>query len=500
MADFAGTSVTPQIRDLMTAHALGGVTLFQKNVEHPAQVAALCRDLQQAAAAAGLPPLLVAIDQEGGSVERLPLGMPGAMALGATRSAALAEQAGALTGRALSAAGVNVNFAPVLDVNTNPANPVIGTRSFGDDPALVGALGRAYVRGLQRHGLMATAKHFPGHGDTEVDSHLDLPVVPHALERLGAVEFAPFREVSGEVAAIMTAHVAVATMGMTPATLSPALLEGILRREWGFGGIIFTDSLAMAAIADHVGAGRAAVLALLAGADVLLALGGESILGEVFTAVRRAVADGIVSVERLEQSVRRIERVRAAMAPPVGSDPSPRGATGSELQQFAREVASTAVTLVRNETGAVPLRGGRIHIITVRPRDATGPTLGSALRGWRPDVAEIVVDPAGREQVEVSPDEPTVLVTHSRGRPDPLQSEFVRRVHRDAGNRLIVVATGTPYDLAAFPEVPSYVATYGREPVMLEAAARLLAGESAPRGRLPVSIPGCHPGGWGVVW
>ncbi len=501
MADFPGTSVTPQTRDLIITHALGGVTLFQKNVEHPAQVAALCRDLQQVVAAAGLPSLLVAIDQEGGSVERLPLGMPGAMALGATGAAAYAERAGELTGRVLRAAGITVNFAPVLDVNTNPANPVIGTRSFGEDPALVSGLGRAYVRGLQRQGVMATAKHFPGHGDTDVDSHFDLPVVRHSRERLEAVEFAPFRAVSGEVAAIMTAHVAVVPMGMTPATLSPALLDGILRRDWRFEGVIFTDSLAMAAIVDHVGAGRAAVQALLAGADVLLALGGEQILAEVFAAVRQAVDDGVLSPARLEQSFRRLARVRAAM-PAAGA----RGGEGSAgvaderaLAVFAREVATAAVTLVRNDARTVPLPGGRVRVITLADGYGAGPTLGSALRRLRPEVEEIVGDPPGG-QVDAAADETLIIVTHSHGRPDPRHVDVVRRAHARAGDRLVVVAAGTPYDLAAFPQISSYLATYGREAVMLEAAARLLVGEIGPRGRLPVSIPGCHPAGWGVVW
>lgn len=510
MADFTGTAATPQVRDLITTHAIGGVTLFAKNVQDSAQVATLCRDLQETAAAAGLPPLLVAIDQEGGSVERLPLGMPGAMALGAAGSASAAERAGELTGRALRAAGVNVNFAPVLDVNTNPANPVIGTRSFGEDPTLVSALGRAYVRGLQRQGVMATAKHFPGHGDTAVDSHLDLPVLPHSLERLRAVEFAPFREISGHVAAMMTGHIVVAAMGMTPATLSPALLDGMLRREWGFEGVIFTDSLAMSAILDHVGPGRAAVLALLAGADVLLALGSESLLGEVIGAVREAVAGGMLSVERMAQSVRRLERSRAGVATAAaGAAESGSGGSGARgadgpgagnagLAQFAREVAAHAVTLVRNERGAVPLKGGRIRVITLAQRGTSGPTLGQALGRLRGDIEEIVVDPEGGE-IDSTPGEATVMVTHSRGDPDPRQVEMVRRAHRAEGDRLIVVATGTPYDLAAFPDVSSYVATYGREIAMLEGAARLLTGEIAPRGRLPVSIPGCHPVGWGVV-
>jgi beta-N-acetylhexosaminidase len=346
---------------------------------------------------------------------------------------------------------------------------------------------------------MATAKHFPGHGDTAVDSHLDLPIVPHARERLEAVEFRPFREVSGEVAALMTAHVAVAPMGMTPATLSPALLEGIVRREWGFEGIIFTDSLAMAAVAEHLGSARAGVLALLAGADVLLALGGEEVLAEVFGAVRQAVADGILSAARLERSFHRLERFRERMARAAAGQRAGGEAGEGEARQFGAEVAAAAVTLVRNENGLVPLKDSPVRVVTLAPAGETGPTLGRMLSGRRPDVDEIRLDP--REGAfQGNSGIPTVVVTHSRGTPDPRQVDLVRAAHRLVGDRLIVVATGTPYDLAAFPEVSCYVATYGREPVMLEAAARLLAGEISPHGLLPVAIPTCHPAGWGVVW
>lgn len=502
MADVSGTSVSAEVRALIASHHLGGVVLFQKNIEDADSVATLCRGLQQAAAEAGLPPLLIAVDQEGGSVERLPLGLPGAMALGATRSAEDARRAGEITGRALRAAGVNVNFAPVLDVNTNPSNPVIGIRSFGDDPVVVGALGLAYIRGLQAQGVMAAAKHFPGHGDTEVDSHLGLPVVTHSLERLEAVEFAPFRQVSREVAGVMTAHVVFSSLGMTPATLSPALLQGMLRERWGFAGPIFTDSLAMAAIAAHIGAGRAAVMALLAGADVLLALGGPDSLTEVMASVRQAVSDGVLTRARLAQSFHRLERFRLAMRPAgdTGAAPETPGTPGDlDSSRHAREIAARAVTLVRDGAGAVPLRTDRVRVLTLSEAGFAGPTLGQTLRRLRPSVEEVILAPDMPLDLG-PPGETAIVVTHSRGRPDPRAVEVVHRAHHTHGDRLIVVAAGTPYDLAAFPQVSTYLATYGREPAMLEAAARMLAGEIPPRGRLPVSIPACHPAGWGVVW
>src|SRR3989304_1302323 len=207
-------------------------------------------------------------------------------------------RAGPPAGGARRAGGCNVDFPPVLDVNPNPANPIIGVRSFGEEPGLVAQLGSAFAAGLQREGVAATGKHFPGPGAAGLDSHLDLPVVAHGMERLEAVEFLPFRHAIREgLGALMTAHIAFTAFGSIPATLSPPVLEGMLRRAWGFDGVVFTDSFAMAPIKEHVGAGPAAVLALLAGADVLLALGGSDLQREVFASVRRAAEQGVLSVQ-----------------------------------------------------------------------------------------------------------------------------------------------------------------------------------------------------------
>lgn len=501
MADFDGTEPSPHLRRLITEHRLGGVVLFQKNIQNPAQVAHLCRELQHLARQAGLPLLLIAMDQEGGPVERLPLGLPGAMAIGATRSAAFAETAGGITGRALRAVGVNINFAPVLDVNTNPANPVIGLRSFGEEPDLVSRLGRAFIAGLHQEGVAATGKHFPGHGDADLDSHAALPVVRHAIDRLEAVEFHPFRQaIQDGLGAVMTAHVAFTHADTAPATLSPAILQRMLREGWGFDGVVFTDSLAMAPIA-RIGAGRAAVQALLAGADVLLACGGPRVQEEVIGSVRQAAEQGVLSIDRLGQSRRRLVALRARMlrdAPRV--DEAERIVGNADDLLRAREIAEHAVTLVRDEAHNVPLQSGQLRVLTLAPATArVESTLGEILRRFRP-LDDLVLRSGDEVDPAVVAGDPLIIVTHNRGRPDPWQIEVVRRAHESADRRLIVVTTGTPYDLTSLPPVPTYLATYGREPVMLMAAARVLAGEIPPRGRLPVGIPGRYPVGHGIVW
>lgn len=513
MVDFSGRSPSPRLSHLISRRHLGGVVLFPKNIESAAQTAHLCRELQELARQAGAPPLLIAADQEGGAVERLPLGLPGAMALGATGSAALAEEAGRLAGRALRAAGVGVNFAPVLDVNTNPENPVIGIRSFGEDPELVARLGSAFARGLLQSGVAATGKHFPGHGDADRDSHLELPVVGHGLERLEAVELLPFhRAVQQGLPALMTAHVAFTAFSPLPATLCPPLLEGVLRQRWGFDGVVFTDALSMAAVRDHVGAGTAAVLALLAGADVLLALGEEELQEEVFDAVDRALAEGVLSTARLRQSHRRLQRLRAAAVLPAGpaegpevaQAPAEAGVEETTVRARADEMAALAVTVVRRAPGMVPLPDGPVVVVTTAageaPEVGAAPTLGEMLRALHRPAREVRLPPG--EGWDGAPGErgTVVLVTHSRGSPSPWHAGLVRRALEVHGDRLVLVATGTPYDLAATPTVSTYLVTYGREPALLQAAARVLAGVSPPRGRLPVTIPGLHPAGTGIVW
>lgn len=501
LADFAGLSPPPDLAAAITAQRLGGVVLFSKNIESPAQVAALTAELQRLAALAEAAPLLVAVDQEGGAVERLPLHLPGAMALGAAGSAAFAQDAGRLTGEALRAVGANVDFAPVLDVNTNPDNPVIGVRSFGADPEAVARLAVAYIRGLYAAGVVATGKHFPGHGDTAVDSHLALPVVAHGRERLEAVEFLPFRRaITAGLGAVMTGHVVFPAMDTHPATVSAVLLDGMLRRSWGFDGVVFTDSLAMAAVKEQESVGDAAVRALRAGADVLLALGGAEIQAEVIAAVRRAMAAGALTPERLHHSYQRVQRVRAQVA---AAGAAPETATPARLPptgQRGREIAEVAVTLVRNDAGLVPLPPRPGRVITLLPSaDAVGPTLGQMLAALGRSLPEIILRPEDR--LERSGGGGFMIVaTHSRGAMSAWQREVVREAYAASGDGLVVVATGTPYDLRALPPVSTYLATYGREPALLRAAARVLLGEITPRGRLPVPLGPGHPMGAGVVW
>jgi beta-N-acetylhexosaminidase len=331
MIGFDGLAVPSDVKRLLREFAVGQVILFRRNVDGPEQVAELVRELQTEARAAGLEePLLVAVDQEGGRVARLrePWTLwPTARALGRTGDEALARRMGEALAAELSACGIRLDFTPVVDVDTNPANPVIGDRSFGDDPSLVGRMGAAIVKGLQEKGVAACAKHFPGHGDTDLDSHFALPSVEHSRSRLEEVELPPFRTaIEAGVASVMTAHVIVRELDdSVPATLSPAIVDGILRREMRFEGVVFTDDLEMKAVSGRWGYGEAAVLAMAAGCDALPVCSQHEAQVQAMEGLIRAVEDGRLPWSRLDDAVLRVRRLKQRFVVPYGL-PDPRQA------------------------------------------------------------------------------------------------------------------------------------------------------------------------------
>lgn len=330
LAGFAGPSLPPEIRSLAREFGLGGVVLFKRNVEEPAQVAELAY-----VARTLLPdtPSWVGVDQEGGRVARLRAPFtewPAMAALGRAEpeeGVALARRFARALAAELSAVGLTLDFAPVLDVHTNPRNPVIGDRALAADPARVAALGRAIIEELQHAGIAACGKHFPGHGDTSVDSHHELPLVEHPPDRLRAVEFVPFREaIDADVAGIMTAHVHVPALDEdVPATLSRRIVTGLLREDLHFDGLVFTDDLEMKAIADRYGPGEAAVAAVEAGCDGLLICGTDhDRQAAALEAIIRAVEQGLLAESRVEQAVARHQRAKRRFMP--GEPPRPRDA------------------------------------------------------------------------------------------------------------------------------------------------------------------------------
>lgn len=322
MAGFRGTAPPAHIMNRLRDGSLGGIILFGDDAASAQQLRALTAHLQEAAlqGAAGLP-LLIATDQEGGRVSRLspPLTrFPCARLLGATGSAELAAEMGRALARELRAVGVNMNLAPVLDIHTNPSNPVIGDRALGADAHLVSALGRALIVSMQSCGVMATAKHFPGHGDTSFDPHRRLDAVGQSPDALWEREVQPFGAAVREgVGAVMTAHVVYHEIDPHfPATLSPKIVASMLRERLGHRGLVITDDLEMKAIAGNYTAGDAAMAAVSAGADIVLVCREKQLQEEAYKALLKAVREGRIGAERIDRSVTRILAAKEKYAKP----------------------------------------------------------------------------------------------------------------------------------------------------------------------------------------
>jgi beta-N-acetylhexosaminidase len=318
MIGFEGTEVTPDLRTWMQDYQPGGIILFSRNLVSPEQIVHLTNDLQ---ALAGASPLLIAIDQEGGRVSRLPSGFtifPPAATVAHPGSIELAYQAAAVTAKELRAVGINMNMAPVLDIHTNPSNPIIGDRAFGTEPEPVCLMGAATIAGLHDHRVLACGKHFPGHGDTSTDSHMELPVVHASRERLAQVELRPFQyAIDHGLQAMMTAHVHYPALDpINPATLSPTILSGMLRQQLGFSGVILSDDLEMRAIVDHSSVGAAAVRSLQAGVDMLLVCKTRALETETIDCVRRAIESRELNADCVQASLDRIAHVKQQFAYP----------------------------------------------------------------------------------------------------------------------------------------------------------------------------------------
>jgi beta-N-acetylhexosaminidase len=505
------TEMNDEIRRLVKKYHLGGVILFRENVVTTEQTVRLVDEYKKANEKYGF---LLSIDQEGGIVTRLQNGtdFPGNMALGATRSTELAESVGNAIGSELRSLGINMNLAPVLDVNNNPDNPVIGVRSFGEDPELVAELGTAYTKGLQTAGIAGTAKHFPGHGDTAVDSHLGLPSVPHDKERLMQVELYPFQQaMNNGIDAVMTAHVTFPKIDSTtviskkdgteialPATLSYEVLTNLMRNEMGFDGVITTDALNMKAIADHFGAVDAAIRAVKAGTDIVLMPVG---LEEVATGLYDAVEKGEITEHRLDESVERLLTLKAKRGIFKQASETPienkikiaQDVVGNPAhKEIEKEVARKSVTLVKNN-GLLPVDQKNVKSIVVIGNTFIQP-LQQALSKYNSSV-ELIQTTQKLSEVQLAKVRDANLVvlgtyTFDVSGRSPLsaQMQMVNQVIESAPDKTIAVGIRNPYDIMAYPAIPAYLAQYGFRDASFQATAETIFGFNQPAGKLPVTI------------
>ncbi|CAN5171370.1 hypothetical protein BH23GEM4_BH23GEM4_14220 [soil metagenome] len=515
-----------RLRRWVEEDGVGGVIV---SIGLPHSYAAKTNALQRLAKV----PLLIASDMESGPGMRLagvyslphllPQGggtvFPPAMALGAAGSDSLAYAAGRVTGEEARAVGVQLIFGPVLDVNSDPANPIINTRSFGEDPARVARLGTRFMRGARDAGLLTAVKHFPGHGDTDVDSHLALPAIRGDRARLDAVELVPFRTaLEAGTAAVLVGHLAVTGVegaNAPPASLSPALIGGVLRGEMGFDGLVFTDAMTMGAVVERFGPDESLVRALEAGADVLLMpMDVERAIGTLLTAVR----SGRLTEARIDASVRRVLslKARAGLSADreVSLDSVDRTVGSRAHTEVAREVAERSLTLVRDASGLAPLRPSQRRVLVVGYADAADLLAGRAfarelVRGGVA-VQSVRTDPrttpaewralrASAEAADLVVATASVIPREGRGSisADAAFTGWVEGLAA-SGKPTIAVSFGSPYLLAAFPSVPAYLLAWGGGEPSQTAAARALLGEISITGTLPISLPPFAPLGGGI--
>jgi len=482
MVGFAGKDAEGA-RDAIVNLKVGGIIYFARNTGSIPETATLSQTLQDMAAACGSLPLLISIDQEGGPVVRLDRGlplMPGPMSLGATGDPDLAFKVARATGTQVRAAGININLAPVLDANDNPANPVIGVRSFGSDPSLVETLGAAAVKGFMSAGVAPVGKHFPGHGNTSVDSHFDLPVLPHTMERLEEVELRPFRAaIRAGVPAIMTAHILFSVIDPErPATLSEPVLQGLLRRALGFQGVIMTDCMEMDAISKNPGTARGAVLALKAGADMVLISHTSRYQREAYEMIVEAVRTGEIPLSRLDDAVRRVLSMKKALKVPNPLPPD--AALTEEFRRLSAEAHLRSITVLKDDT--LPRPGGPgSRFVIHSPYPATALVEALTRRG-----AQVVHRIYEGDTGSGSHDATVVVLTQNAWK-DAEHAAHVKSILQEKPDA-IVVAARDPYDFRVFPEARSFICSYSHRPEALQALAEVITGAAPGKGKLPVML------------
>lgn len=505
------TTVNEGLKSSIHNQDLGGLILFDKNIVDTRQVTTFTHNLQMES---GDIPMFLGIDQEGGVIKRIPGGtnLPGQMALGATGDSALAEAAGLLTGEELKALGLNINFAPVLDINSNPDNPIIGMRSFSSDADLVTRLGLATITGLRQSGVIAAVKHFPGHGDTMVDSHLGLPVLTHNRERLDSVELKPFQAaIENGVEMIMTAHIAFPAIDNeqvtslkdgqrvpVPATLSKKVLNGLLREELGYEGIIISDAFTMDGIAEHFGEDQAVERAVNAGVDIILMPQNSAAAHQTLV---NAVKNGTIPIETIHASVERILELKAkyglfehseSLTSKLAKLNQVIGSQGH--REVEREIAERAVTLLASRDGKRPdslQQGDRVVIVAAEEEQAK--QLERQLKqasntlSLKTDIALI-----GQAQTKetVAKADYVILASYQFRN---VASQFGWSAYQALINemntrnqRYTLLSLGNPYETIYLKNIRSGLTVYGKQVPNTEAGINVLLGHQEATGKLPV--------------
>lgn len=494
---FPGTEMDEGFIRLVKEYKIGNVILFQHNVESSDQLLRLCRSIRELIAAETGHRPFITIDQEGGGVTRLPreaVNVPGAMALAATGDPENAYRAALLTARELRAFGIDFDLAPSVDVNCDPDNPIIGVRSFGDTPEQVERYALAALRGYTDGGVLCSAKHFPGHGDTAMDTHVSLPCIDKPLEELERMELRPFRAmIEAGCPAVTTTHILFPQLepdGL-PATMSRRIITGLLRERMGFQGLVISDCMEMDAIARYYGSAKGAVKAMAAGVDLVFISHTASVLEETARAIRAAAEAGELSMEEMDASVEKILACKAR----VSGDPA--GTPGlPEAMAEAAGLRRASIVLAR---GTIPVPGERpffcgcadyrAGLVSSQASGAAAfPDFMAARLGGRGLVTGKDPGPEEvRSAVDAARGSTSVFVDTYNGHLFPGQQELVRALGA-LGLPMVHVALRDPYDLRWTPEGAAAVAAWDYAGPTLDALVPILSGKSVPAGRMPVAL------------
>ena len=501
MTGFPGTEMSEEFRQAVREYKVGNVILFKENVADCAQLKQLCRDIQDFVRQETGHSAFIAIDQEGGVVTRLRedgVNIPGAMALGATGNPENAYAAGKLIGRELRALGPNFNFAPSVDVNCNPRNPVIGVRSYGDDPVAVGRFGARAIQGFMEGGVLSTAKHFPGHGDTDLDSHLALPCVDKSMEQLEKMELIPFRAaVEAGVPAVMTSHILYPQIEPEniPATMSRRIMTGILREKLGFRGIIVSDCMEMAAIRANYGVSEGTLAAFRAGVDLVEITHHPLWCCEAAQRILDAAENGELDMNEMEASVQRILDAKKQWIDEMEPCDFDFAAAAEEsrrmLEQTVTQIAAPAEGFRFSENPlCIGCEAYRTSLVGNVDEDKGNPFGLAAARALNGTCADMTRDPSREEIDELvarAREHGSAVVGAFNTISNPGQMALIRAL---AENQIPTAVAGlrSPYDLRELPEGVWGFVVYENSPAGIQAAVKVLTGELVPTGKLPVRL------------
>lgn len=500
---FSGHEYSDHLRILVEDYKVGNVILFARNIKNINQLSKLNHDIhREIKKHTGIMPLIT-IDQEGGIVTRIMNGAtfnPGHMTLGATNSEN-AYTVGKIMGKELSKLGINMNLAPTLDVNNNPKNPVIGVRSFSDDPKKVADFGIRFIKGLQEQGIIATAKHFPGHGDVEVDSHLGLPVVEHDKKRLDEVELYPFKKAFEEgVRAIMSAHIVFKAYEKEdiPGTVSKKIMTGLLRDKLGFNGLVVSDCMEMKAIDDTYTTAKGVAMGMEAGLD--MAFVSHTLEKQIASlkAIEKAIEDGKISIEEIDQKVERILEYKQIVEPAIKENflENENNLEFFEINpnhKIAQDIVDASLTLVKGENFKLKdktlLLATIPYATTIAEDQLDTRNILDSVKAEIPeiDTLELPMKAINEELVKTAAKYDTVVICSYNAIALEKQAEMINMLNK-ASKKAFIISTRNPYDINVLKDVDNYICLYEYTPNSVRTIVKYLKGEIEAKGKLPIKL------------